>query len=271
MAGSINSRRNPPFVPGQTEPYKLSRSKIELFTQCPRCFWLDVRYKISRPSSPPFQINKAIDELYKKEFDFFRANGQPHPVMTKNKIDAVPFQHKELDKWRHNFSGVSILHDETNLHLFGAVDDVWVDKDGDLIVVDYKATSKTSEVNLDSDWQITYKRQMEIYQWLLRKNGFKVSNTGYFVYTNARVDLDGFNDTLQFRTKVISYAGDDSWIEPKIIEMKKCMEGGIPKTGISIMGGPCEYCSYASKRVTNTLQFLDEKNIAVKDALKQLK
>jgi hypothetical protein len=64
--------RTLPYKPGQKTPFKVSRSKIELFTQCPRCFWLDVRLKITRPSSPPFTINKAIDELFKKEFDNYR-------------------------------------------------------------------------------------------------------------------------------------------------------------------------------------------------------
>ncbi|MCA9330587.1 hypothetical protein KC957_00940, partial [Candidatus Saccharibacteria bacterium] len=46
--------RNKPYQPGQAEPFKVSRSKIELFMQCPRCFWLDARLKIKRPSGPPF-------------------------------------------------------------------------------------------------------------------------------------------------------------------------------------------------------------------------
>lgn len=252
------SRRSQPYQPGQKDPYKLSRSKLELFTQCPRCFWLDVRHKITRPSSPPFQINKAIDELYKKEFDVFRTKGEPHPLMTKNKIQAIPFAHDNLNTWRTNFTGVSTLHEPTNLHIFGAVDDIWVNPEGELIVVDYKATSKASEVSLDSDWQVTYKRQMEIYQWLLRQNGFKVDNTGYFVYTNARQDLDGFNDTLQFRTKVIPYKGSDEWVEPKIIEMKDCMDGDIPEVGIAIMGGSCEHCAYARSRTELTLDFMNK-------------
>jgi hypothetical protein len=64
----------------------------------------------------------------------------------------------------------------------GGVDDMWINHQGEYIVVDYKATSKKTEVTLDADWQIGYKRQMEIYQWLFGKNGYKVSNTGYFVY-----------------------------------------------------------------------------------------
>ncbi len=227
--------------------------------QCPRCFWLDARLKITRPSSPPFQINKAIDELFKKEFDRYRAAGEPHPLMADNQIKAVPFQHADLDKWRMNFTGVATLDEPTNLHVFGAVDDVWVNDDGELIVVDYKATAKASEVSLDAAWQISYKRQMEVYQWLLRQNGFKVNDTGYFVYTNGRLDLDGFNDRVEFRTKVIPYTGDDAWVAPTLKKMKACMDSDdMPPVGEAAMGGPCEFCSYARSRTELTLKELQK-------------
>jgi CRISPR/Cas system-associated exonuclease Cas4 (RecB family) len=181
--------RTLPYQPGQTAQFKVSRSKIELYIQCPRCFWLDTRLKIKRPNGPPFQINKAIDELFKKEFDVYRAQGQPHPLMIDNQIKAVPYQHDDLNIWRMNFTGVSTLHKPTNLHVFGAVDDIWINEAEELIVVDYKATAKATEVSLDADWQSSYKRQMEVYQWLLRQNGFSVNDTGYFVYANGRLDL----------------------------------------------------------------------------------
>jgi len=220
------SKRYAPYQPGQDEPFKVSRSKIELFMQCPRCFWLDTRLKIKRPSGPPFNINKTIDELYKKEFDRHRAAGTPHPIMADNQIKAVPYQHEDLDKWRYNFTGVTALYKPTNLHVFGAIDDVWVNDDGELIVVDYKATSKNKEVSIDSDWQISYKRQLEVYQWLLRQNGFKVSDTGY-------------------------------WVEPTLKQMKACMESDtMPPVGDHIMGGPCEFCTYARSRTELTLKAL---------------
>lgn len=253
--------RSQPYLPGQTTPYKISRSKIELFMQCPRCFWLDAREKITRPNTPPFNINKTIDELYKKEFDVHRAAGTPHPLMTDNQIKAVPYQHVDLDKWRFNFTGVATQHEKTGFHVYGAIDDVWVNNDGELIVVDYKATSKNKEIDIDSDWQISYKRQMEVYQWLLRQNGFSVSDTGYFVYTNARMDLDGFNDRLEFRTKVIPYTGSDSWIEPTLAKMKACIENdAMPPIGNAAMGGDCDYCLYAKSRTELTLAAVRNKN-----------
>ncbi|MHB1865109.1 MAG: PD-(D/E)XK nuclease family protein [Candidatus Saccharimonadales bacterium] len=253
MAGRTRSN---PYIPGQQEEYKISRSKIELFMQCPRCFWLDARLKIKRPDGPPFSLNKAVDELLKKEFDTYRSAAKPHPIMIDYKINAVPFQHEDLDKWRENFVGVGALHKPTNLYIFGAVDDLWVTEKGELIVVDYKATAKTSEVSLDADWQVSYKRQVEVYQWLLRQNGFKVNDMAIFIYTNGKLELDGFNDHLEFVTKLIEYNGDDSWIEGTIVKMKQCLEGDIPPVGTAAMGGPCDFCEYAKKRTELTLKAL---------------
>ncbi len=256
MANNYWRERSQPYKPGQLTPFKVSRSKIELFMQCPRCFWLDVRLKITRPSSPPFNINKAIDELFKKEFDTYRVRGEPHPLMVEFGVNAVPFMHEKLDEWRENFVGVVTIHKATNLHIFGAVDDLWTDKQGNVMVVDYKATAKDKDVNIDSEWQIAYKRQMETYQWLLRQNGLTVLDTGYFVYTNGRMDLDGFFDKVEFKTKVIPYTGNDSWVEPTIIKMKKCMDGDMPAVGKSAMGGDCEFCAYAKARTKLTLAAL---------------
>lgn len=240
--------RSVPYRPGQKTLFKVSRSKIELFMQCPRCFWLDVRLKIKRPEGPPFNINKAIDELFKKEFDAYRVKGEPHPIMRAHNLDTVPYAHEKLDDWRETFVGVQHVHTPTNLLVFGAVDDLWVDAAGNVIVVDYKATAKDREVSIDAGWQISYKRQMEVYQWLLRQNGLTVNNTGYFVYTNGRLDLDGFFDKIEFRTKLIPYTGNDEWVEPTIRSMKQCMDGDMPPMGVSIMGGECEFCAYARER-----------------------
>lgn len=256
-------QRSKPYLPGQKEIYKVSRSKIELFTQCPRCFWLDARYKITRPSSPPFNINKAIDELFKKEFDVYRAAGTQHPLQVKFKIAAKPYAHKDLDTWRANFTGVASVHEPTQFHVFGAVDDVWVNENDELIVVDYKATAKTkdiTELGPVGGWQDSYRRQMEVYQWLLRANGHKVSDTGYFVYANGDASKDGFNDVVEFRTHVFPHVGSDTWVEKTLQQMKQCLEGEMPPVGEAAMGGPCDYCGYARARTELTLKALQKKN-----------
>lgn len=254
--------RSQPYIPGQTAPFKVSRSKIELFMQCPRCFWLDVRHKITRPNTPPFNINKAIDELFKKEFDVHRKAGTQHPLQVEFNIAAKPFAHKDIDTWRENFVGVFTLHEPTNLHVFGAVDDVWVNDAGELIVVDYKATAKDKEITglgPVGGWQDSYRRQMETYQWLLRANNHKVSDTGYFVYANGDASKDGFNNVVEFRTNVFPHVGEDSWVEKTLIAMKECMDDDMPPVGRAAMGGECDYCSYARRRTELTLEAISNK------------
>jgi CRISPR/Cas system-associated exonuclease Cas4 (RecB family) len=228
------------YEPDSTEPFKLSRSKIDLFMECPRCFYLDRRIGVARPQGFPFTLNSAVDHLLKKEFDTHRKAKTAHPLMISYKIDAIPFAHPDLDVWRENFTGVQYTDKKNNFIVFGAIDDVWVDKNGKLMIVDYKSTSKDTEVNLDADWQIGYKRQMEVYQWLMTKNGHEVSETGYFVYANAQKDRDGFNAKLEFDISVIPYKGDFKWVEPALADIKKCLDNN----SIPAESENCEYCKY---------------------------
>jgi hypothetical protein len=228
------------YLPESKEPFRLSRSKIDLFMECQRCFYLDRRLGVSRPPGFPFALNSAVDHLLKKEFDIHRSAGKPHPLMQEYNVDAIPFAYDGLDDWRNNFKGVETLHEPTNFIVFGAVDDVWQSSTGELIVVDYKSTSKDAEVTLDASWQDGYKRQMEVYQWLLRQNDFEVSKVGYFVYANGKKDREAFDAKLEFDIKLIAYEGDDSWIENTLIKSRDLLsQDEIPEAGIN-----CDYCAY---------------------------
>lgn len=227
---------------GQGEkPFRLSRSKVELFLKCPRCFYLDRKLGISPPSGPPFTINSTVDHLLKKEFDHYRNLSQPHPLMVENQIQAIPFSHPSLEAWREALrKGIQHLHQNTNLLLTGAIDDLWVNEKGEIIIVDYKATSKKGEVSLDADWQMSYKRQMDFYAYLFQKEGFQVFEKGYFVYTNASVEEPSFSNTLKFKTKVLAHQIDTSWVEEVIDEIKATLESEqSPKESDS-----CPQCQY---------------------------
>ncbi|MFA6006142.1 MAG: PD-(D/E)XK nuclease family protein [Candidatus Paceibacterota bacterium] len=223
-------------------PFRLSRSKIDLFLNCKRCFYLDRKLGVGQPPGYPFSLNSAVDTLLKKEFDIHRAAHTPHPMMSAYGLDAIPFHHEKMDEWRDALrGGITYTDPETNFYVTGGVDDVWRHApEGQLIIVDYKATSKTSEVSLDADWQIGYKRQMEVYQWLFRMNGFDVSETGYFVYCNGDTDKEAFDGKLEFNIKLIPYKGDPSWIPQTLKDIKSCLESAdLPDSSPD-----CDYCLY---------------------------
>jgi len=244
------------YNPQSSEPFRLSRSKIDLFLNCPQCFYFDRRLGVQRPPGFPFSLNSAVDKLLKKEFDIHRAEGTPHPLMESYGVAAVPFDHPRMDEWRDSLRrGITFLHEKTNLIITGGVDDVWQNPKEELIIVDYKATSKEEEVTLDAEWQIGYKRQMEIYQWLFRQNGFAVSDTGYFVYCNGDADKSAFDAKLEFDIKLIPYEGHAEWIEPVIGKIKKCLDSEtIPEKG-----DDCDYCAYRNS--ANDAKLRHEKKV----------
>lgn len=239
----MNKRKSNLYNPVSSEPFSVSRSKIDLFFECPRCFYLDRRLGIPRPGMPGWPINSAVDQLLKNEFDILRKNSESHKLMTKYNINAIPFTHPDLSRWRDDDfkkMGASFLHEETNLKIHGIIDDIWIDKDTkELYIVDYKATSTNKEISLDDKYKEGYKRQMEIYQWIFRKLGFNVSKTGYFLFANAEKDRSDFDGKLVFKTLIIPYQGDDSWVEPIIFDIKKCLDSDE----IPCQGEECEHCS----------------------------
>lgn len=237
---ALRKRTRNIYDPSVVAPFRLSRSKIENFVKCPRCFYIDRRLGIGQPSMPGFTLNSAVDELLKKEFDTYRVAKQPHPLMVEHGVDAIPYTHPDLERWRDNFKGLEVLHAGTNLVICGAIDDLWVRPNGELIVVDYKSTSKDGEVTLDDQWKAAYKRQMEIYQWIARQMGHAVSDVGYFVYANGRKNMSRFDAALQFHMQVIPYNGNADWVEPTIRAAHECLCNDM----LPSPGEDCEYCAY---------------------------
>jgi hypothetical protein len=218
----------------------LIRSKVELFLQCPRCFWLDAVAGVRQPPGFPFNLNSAVDHLLKNEFDRYRGGLTVPPRLQREGLALVPAEQPELPRWRHNFTGVRVAHGPTGISFYGAIDDLWVDAAGLHYVVDYKATSKRDEVSLDADWQGGYKRQVEFYQWLLRGKGLTVSDRAWFVYANGIRDGAAFDDVLRFRTRLIPYDGNAGWVEPTLHAIAECLARETPPAAARA----CEYCDY---------------------------
>ncbi len=143
---------------------QLSRSKLDLFLECPRCFHEDVVRGNGRPGGPAFTLNIAVDELFKREFDLYSARQEPHPLFAS---------------------------------------------DGRVMVSDYKATAKAQHVTAET-LHPAYRRQADVYQFLVAQQGLEVSDRAWFVYANGLKTGDGFHDTLRFDTRLVPYDGGRS-------------------------------------------------------------
>ena len=221
------------FDPGSKEPFTVSRTRIQNFLDCKRCFYIQNVMGIKDLASFPFRLNSATDTLLKKTFDEARRKQISHKYFAKNKIDLVPFKHEKMDIWRHNFSGVKYHYKKSNLIVQGAVDDIMINlKTNALSPVEFKSTqTKDGEQTkyLGKPHHKTWKNQLEIYGYLLEKNGFKVSEDSFIVFCNGDVTPIEWNEKLNFDIYVINYKMKYDWVEPTLDNIKKLLlEKKIP-------------------------------------------
>ena len=222
------------FDPTNKDPFAISRSGIDQFLRCPRTFVLHRKYGVKPPSMAPLTLAVATDHLLKNEFDRYREmQSSEHPIFKKYNLSVIPYQHPDIETWRQNFKGIRYFDKATNFEVFGAIDDIWEDIDSkELYIIDYKSTSKKSDPEIETGWGGAYKRQMEIYQWLFKKNGFPVSNMGYFLYVNGvkgnnefYSDQAGYEDVgfMEFKTTLIPYSGNFEWVPGVLSRIKKAL------------------------------------------------
>jgi RecB family exonuclease len=187
---------------------------------------------------PNFSLNLAVDALLKKEFDIYRAQQKPHPLIAN--LGYIPHQSSELATWRENFQGIEYHHPASDFVITGAIDDLWQDLEGNLIVVDYKATSQNYAITRPDQLRDDQKRQLDIYVWLLRQNNFPVLPTAYILYANANQNFPTFNAQLKFELTLIPHQSDTSWIEPTLLAIKTLLDGDQKPQS----NADCRHCQY---------------------------
>lgn len=222
-----------------TNQPRISRSKLENLFRCRLCGYLEIRHEIKQPSIP-FTLNMAVDTLLKKDFDVYRETGEVPPVLAALGKNFVPYSDARLETWRDNREGIERADAVSNITLYGAIDDIW-SIDGQIAVVDYKATARFSPVReLGTEfYHDAYRRQLDVYAWLLNGNGLATSENGYLFYVTARKGAAGFMGKLDFDPSLIEHKIDTSWIEPFLLEASSILAGPPPAPSDS-----CNWCQY---------------------------
>tara|TARA_B100000686_G_scaffold49864_1_gene53446 strand:- start:464 stop:1171 length:708 start_codon:yes stop_codon:yes gene_type:complete len=207
----------------------VSRTAWNDFILCKRCFYLQRKLKIRPIGSPQHVINKRVDNLLKEEFDIYREKQEPHPIFKKYNLNFVPYKmdKEKLNDFRNNRKGVRAKSQKTNFIIYGSIDDLWLNKDNDeVVILDYKATSTKEEINYATSTKSYHKsnlRQLDFYAYLLKLNKFKVFKTGYWILCNAlNKDQKTFGGKLNFKIDLLSYDVNTDYIEESLVELEKC-------------------------------------------------
>ena len=204
-------------------PYKFSPSSLSLMKDCQRCFWLQFNKKIKRPSSIFPSLPSGMDRILKEHFDRFMDKGElPPELKERDGCDGLKlFDNKELlAVWRNNFKGISWKDSNGNI-LHGAVDNILM-KGKKLVVLDYK----TRGFPLKDDTHEHYRDQLDIYNFLLRKNGFETEDFSYLLFYHPNKVLE--NGNVIFNTDLVKLDVNVKNAEKIFLRAIEVLEGGIP-------------------------------------------
>ena len=158
-------------------PYSFSSSTLHLLEKCPRCFWLHFRKKIRRPPGMFPSLPSGMDKILKIYFDECRKKKiMPEQLIDIQKTISLFQDIDKVIQWRKMRSGL-VWEDNEGNKLSGAVDDMLIRKNK-LIVLDFKTGGYPPKETLAE----RYKLQLNLYNFLLGKEGFKTENFSYILF-----------------------------------------------------------------------------------------
>lgn len=212
--------------------YKFSPSSLSLLKECPRCFWLAFNKNIKRPAGIFPSLPSGMDGILKKHFDKFMEKGELPPELAELNGDIKLFDDAELLKiWRSNFKGIQWTDKEGNLFR-GAVDNILA-KGKKLIVLDYK----TRGFALKEDTAAHYQDQLDIYNFLLQKNGYETEDYAYLIFYHPnKVNDDG---SVVFNTDIVKMKINIKNAESIFKKALEILKENMPKPNEE-----CEYCKW---------------------------
>lgn len=212
--------------------YKFSPSSLSLLKECPRCFWLAFNKGVKRPAGIFPSLPSGMDGILKKHFDKFMEKGELPPELQELNGNVKLFDDAELLKiWRSNFKGIQWTDKEGNLFR-GAVDNI-LKKGKKLIVLDYK----TRGYPLKEDTAEHYQNQLDIYNFLLRKNDYETEDYAYLIFYHPdKVNEDG---SVIFNTDLVKMKIDVKNAQKIFKKALETLKGDMPEAGEE-----CDYCKW---------------------------
>lgn len=215
-------------------PYRFSPSSLGLLKDCPRCFWLRFNQGVERPDGIFPSLPSGMDRVLKAHFDSFRGRSMLPPELAGLKGVELFDNVELLEAWRDGRRGIRWADGEGNV-LMGAIDNLLKIQDK-LVVLDYK----TRGYPLRDDTHHYYQDQMDIYTFLLRKNGYPTEDYAYLLFYHPnRVNEGG---DVMFHTDIVKLGISVSNAERIFREALQVLGQDVPVPSES-----CGFCRWAEQ------------------------
>ena len=214
------------------QTFKLSPSKLNLYLECPLCFWLSEK-GVHRPSGPFPSLPGGMDRKLKVYFDKYRKEGKLPPEL-KGKVEGKLYDNmSDMDAWRNARKGLSFTDEKGDI-LSGAIDDCLFDGKN-FMIIDFKTYGGSEIKDEKIDF---YQNQLDCYALLFEKNGLSHPGFAYLIFFMPMEVKE--NGIVEFRIEVKKVMVDSSRALKTFGDAVKIAEGKRPKKH-----SECKFCAWA--------------------------
>lgn len=209
------------------EMIKLSPSSLNILLECPRCFWLYINKGIKRPSIPVATITTGLDKVIKEYFNLFRAK-DALPSILEGKVPGKLIRNLPHKGW------LEFMDNEIGARLGGYLDECLDLGDNFYAALDHKTRGSRP-----ADTHRAHQFQMDVYTFLLGKNGLPTKDLAYLIYYIPKVFATA--KTIEFDVFPVEVKTDPLRAKKVFYEAVEMLKESIPSAAKE-----CEFCKWTS-------------------------
>jgi hypothetical protein len=204
---------------------KLSPNSLNLYRDCPRCFWLQFNKGIKRPSGIFPSLPGGMDGILKVYFGQFRGTDNLPPI-----IDG------RVEGQLLNPLPKSLMHKDTQLQaiLHGKLDDALDFGDGTYAPLDHKTRGYAPKEEILDAYQL----QMDVYDFLMEQNQMPTRHLAYLVYYYPTPGQ--LHEKFPFEVVIKPVATDPGRAQQIFADAVKLLRGDMPPAS-----KVCGYCAWS--------------------------
>lgn len=226
---------------------RLSKSQLDKFVDCPRCFWLGQRLKLSQPDMISSKVWKGVERVTTAHYEKYRAaKATPPNLVGKVPAGAIPVQLDTEGMKRLRYWGSGLSFKVGDVLVTTALDDMieWRDfaesEKRRYAVIDYKSKSKLTD---EASTAELYQNQADVFDLACNVNGYPTDGVVYFDYWSPDSVIDAEasepgitaeGSTLQrWLSQVVALKADHERVKKLVLAAAACIEGPMPEPRIT--------------------------------------
>ncbi len=246
---------------------RLSKSQLDKFQACARCFWLKHRAGLDQPEMISSKVWKGIERVTQAYYDEHRAaKTTPLHLVGQRGVPegAIPYQGDRIDLKSLRYWGKGLAFEVDGVLVTTALDDMLqvadlsVEGGTRYVVIDYKSKSKPTDEEATAD---LYENQADVFDYACNVNGYRTDGVVLFDYWSpAQVQgaeppgpADPFGHTVQrWAGQVLTLKANHERMKTIVRAAAACRDGKLPEPNVKITKGPrggtkvegCPVCAY---------------------------